>query len=99
MIKTLFILIASLKTLCFAECYNEIKYTIDLVPSEKKLEITMAFQGDESGITEIELPISWTGQPFEEIVNLRCYSDTGDLTTDTTSLISRSELRKCAIIS
>lgn len=67
------------------EASNKFFYNIKPVVSEKKLTVELIFQGNEDGLTEIEIPISWTGKPFEEIVNLEFSSITGKLEADITS--------------
>lgn len=82
---TLIFFIGSVGSLFSLELSNKFLYIV--IPSvvEKKLTIELIFQGNEDGLTEIEIPISWTGKPFEEIVNLEFSSITGKLEADTSS--------------
>lgn len=63
----------------FCEESNEIFYSIAPVTFEKKLTIELIFQGNRDGLTELEIPVSWTGKPFEEITNLEVSSKTNKL--------------------
>jgi predicted metalloprotease with PDZ domain len=46
----------------FKEPVINLKYSIRPLIDNNKLEVTMEFQGDKSGMTEIILPSSWGGQ-------------------------------------
>lgn len=80
LISSIFIITSN--SLFSEENLNEIQYTITPLFEEKKLEIELVFQGNDRNYTEIEIPISWTGQPFEEIVNLTFSSKEEKLTVD-----------------
>lgn len=77
--------ICSFINLFSSEISNKLQYIIQPVVEEKSLKIELIFQGNEEGFTEIEIPISWTGKPFEEIVNIEFFSQEKKLEVDNAS--------------
>ncbi len=82
---TILFWIGSFVNLFSSEIANELHYVVKPVVEEKSLKIELIFQGNDDGLTEIEIPISWTGKPFEEIVNLEFFSKEKKLEVDNTS--------------
>lgn len=76
--------VGSFVNLFSSETSKELHYVVKSVVEEKSLKIELMFQGNENGLTEIEIPISWTGKPFEEIVNLEFFAKERKLEVDNT---------------